>query len=126
MDAAGLRRVLTDLRAGKIETIAREVPEPSVFAHEILNSNPYTFLDDAPLEERRTRAVAVRRSSSGASSRNVYGFELRISCANTDGSGTSRAMVSILPARRSVGTRRSPAASIASVRQSRSGSLTSG
>src|SRR5581483_5119858 len=37
------------------------VPEPSVFSHEILNSNPYTFLDDAPLEERRTRAVAVRR-----------------------------------------------------------------
>ncbi|HET6148340.1 MAG TPA: DEAD/DEAH box helicase [Polyangia bacterium] len=61
MDADGLRRMLADLRAGKIETIAREVPEPSVFAHEILNANPYAFLDDAPLEERRTRAVAVRR-----------------------------------------------------------------
>ena len=61
MDAEGLRRMLTDLRAGKIETIAREVPEPSVFSHEILNANPYAFLDDAPLEERRTRAVAVRR-----------------------------------------------------------------
>jgi len=61
MDAEGLKRMLTDMRAGKIQTLAREVPEPSVFSHEILNSNPYSFLDDAPLEERRTRAVAVRR-----------------------------------------------------------------
>ena len=61
MDSEGLRGVLTDLRAGRIKTLAREVPEPSVFAHEILNSNPYTFLDDAPLEERRTRAVTMRR-----------------------------------------------------------------
>ncbi len=61
MDAEGLKRVLTDLRAGRIETIARELPEPSVFAHEILNANPYAFLDDAPLEERRTRAVTLRR-----------------------------------------------------------------
>jgi len=61
MDAAGLRAVLTDLRAGRIKTLARELPEPSVFAHEILNANPYAFLDDAPLEERRTRAVTLRR-----------------------------------------------------------------
>ncbi|HEY2729091.1 MAG TPA: DEAD/DEAH box helicase, partial [Polyangia bacterium] len=61
MDAAGLRAVITALRAGEIETIARDLPEPSVFSHEILNANPYAYLDDAPLEERRTRAVAVRR-----------------------------------------------------------------
>jgi ATP-dependent Lhr-like helicase len=61
MDAEGLKRVLADMRSGKIQTLAREVPEPSVFSHEILNANPYAFLDDAPLEERRTRAVAVRR-----------------------------------------------------------------
>ena len=61
MDVEGLRAVLLDLRAGRIETIARELPEPSVFAHEILNANPYAFLDDAPLEERRTRAVSLRR-----------------------------------------------------------------
>ena len=61
MDAEGLRRVLGDIRAGTIETLSRDVPEPSVFSHEILNANPYAFLDDAPLEERRTRAVAVRR-----------------------------------------------------------------
>jgi ATP-dependent helicase Lhr and Lhr-like helicase len=61
MDAAGLRTVITALRAGTIETVARDLPEPSVFAHEILNANPYAFLDDAPLEERRTRAVTMRR-----------------------------------------------------------------
>src|SRR4030095_14282234 len=48
MAIEGLRAVLTELRAGHIKTLARELPEPSVFAHEILNSNPYTFLDDAP------------------------------------------------------------------------------
>src|SRR5262249_8913044 len=41
--------------------VARETPEPSVFAHEILNANPYAYLDDAPLEERRARAVTLRR-----------------------------------------------------------------
>jgi ATP-dependent Lhr-like helicase len=61
MDLEGLRAVIADLRGGRIETLARDVPEPSVFAHEILNANPYAFLDDAPLEERRTRAVALRR-----------------------------------------------------------------
>src|SRR5262249_29609024 len=34
---------------------------PSPFSHEILNANPYAYLDDAPLEERRARAVAMRR-----------------------------------------------------------------
>ncbi|HXU65052.1 MAG TPA: helicase-related protein, partial [Polyangia bacterium] len=61
MDAAGLRDVLQAIADRRIETHARELPEPSVFAHEILNANPYAFLDDAPLEERRTRAVTVRR-----------------------------------------------------------------
>ncbi|HEY5090516.1 MAG TPA: helicase-related protein, partial [Polyangia bacterium] len=61
MDAAGLRVVLEGLADGRIEALAQERPEPSVFAHEILNANPYAFLDDAPLEERRTRAVSVRR-----------------------------------------------------------------
>ena len=61
MDAAGLRAVLEALADGRIAASASERPEPSVFAHEILNANPYAFLDDAPLEERRTRAVAIRR-----------------------------------------------------------------
>jgi len=61
MDAAGLRAVLEALADGRIAASGSERPEPSVFAHEILNANPYAFLDDAPLEERRTRAVALRR-----------------------------------------------------------------
>ncbi len=41
--------------------MARDTREPSPFSHELLNANPYAFLDDAPLEERRARAVATRR-----------------------------------------------------------------
>ncbi len=61
MDADGFRKVLVALQEGAIRKVVRDTPEPSLFAHEILNSNPYTFLDDAPLEERRSRAVSVRR-----------------------------------------------------------------
>jgi ATP-dependent Lhr-like helicase len=61
MDAEGLVALLGKLRSGQIATHVRETPEPSVFSHEILNANPYAFLDDAPLEERRARAVSVRR-----------------------------------------------------------------
>src|SRR5437773_12178020 len=43
--------------------VAKDTPEPSVFCNEILNSAVYTFLDDAPLEERRTRAVYTRRTT---------------------------------------------------------------
>ena len=43
--------------------MSRDTPEPSAFAHEILNAKPYQFVDDAPLEERRTMAVQTRRSS---------------------------------------------------------------
>jgi len=63
VDVQGLERVLQRLVNGEIETVARDLPEPSVLSHELLNSAVYTFLDDAPLEERRTRAVYTRRSS---------------------------------------------------------------
>jgi ATP-dependent Lhr-like helicase len=66
MDIEGLRAALTALHAGEIRRVTRETPEPSVFAHEILNANPYAFLDDAPLEERRARAVALRRGLPAA------------------------------------------------------------
>ena len=62
MDVDGLKETLTLLEQGKIETVAVETPAPSPMAHEILNANPYAFLDDAPLEERRARAVALRRT----------------------------------------------------------------
>jgi ATP-dependent helicase Lhr and Lhr-like helicase len=63
MDVEGLKRVLTGLENGTIRRVAVENPMPSVFSHEILNANPYAFLDDAPLEERRARAVQLRSTS---------------------------------------------------------------
>jgi ATP-dependent Lhr-like helicase len=61
MDIEGLERVLRDIGEGKIQCLAVDTPIPSQFSHEILNANPYAFLDDAPLEERRARAVEMRR-----------------------------------------------------------------
>ncbi len=62
MDAEGLERVLAAIESKEIECLAVDTREPSALSHEILNANPYAFLDEAPLEERRTRAVAARRS----------------------------------------------------------------
>ncbi|HVY39434.1 MAG TPA: DEAD/DEAH box helicase [Polyangia bacterium] len=75
MDAAGLRAVLQAMADRRIQTDTRELPEPSVFAHEILNANPYAFLDDAPLEERRTRAVSVRRGLPAAVVERIGGLD---------------------------------------------------
>ncbi len=61
MDIDGLRRVLDGIRSGAIRCVAVDTPVPSQFSHEILNANPYAYLDDAPLEERRARAVQMRR-----------------------------------------------------------------
>jgi ATP-dependent Lhr-like helicase len=61
MDVDGLLRTLSQLEAGEIRAHFVDSTEPSLLAHEILNGKPYTFLDDAPLEERRTRAVQMRR-----------------------------------------------------------------
>jgi ATP-dependent Lhr-like helicase len=60
-DIDGLIEVLRGLRDGSIERVAIDTAEPSAFARGILNSELYTFLDDAPLEERRTQAVLARR-----------------------------------------------------------------
>src|SRR2546425_1281386 len=61
MDFPSLRRILEQLEAGQFRLVARDTPEPSPLAHEVLNAKPYAFLDDAPLEERRTQAVITRR-----------------------------------------------------------------
>ncbi|MFZ1973439.1 MAG: DEAD/DEAH box helicase [Candidatus Acidiferrales bacterium] len=61
MDVEGLKTVLADIASGKIRCVAVDTPVPSQFSHEILNANPYAYLDDAPLEERRARAVEMRR-----------------------------------------------------------------
>jgi ATP-dependent Lhr-like helicase len=63
VDADGLKSVLEKILSGEIGLSARDTPEPSVLSHELLNSAVYTFLDDAPLEERRTRAVYTRRAT---------------------------------------------------------------
>ena len=62
MDLDGLIEILDRMDEGTLRTVAIDTPEPSPFCHEILNANPYAFLDDAPLEERRTRAVQLRRT----------------------------------------------------------------
>jgi ATP-dependent Lhr-like helicase len=62
MDLSGLERVLCGISSGAIRTVTVDIPEPSAFSHEILNANPYAYLDDAPLEERRARAVMLRRT----------------------------------------------------------------
>ena len=61
MDIDGLRELLAGIESGRVNVVVRDTTEPSVLAHEILNGRPFTFLDDAPLEERRSRAVPLRR-----------------------------------------------------------------
>jgi ATP-dependent helicase Lhr and Lhr-like helicase len=61
MDAGGLERLLRALESGSIRVIARDLTEPSPLALEVLSARPYAYLDDAPLEERRTQAVMSRR-----------------------------------------------------------------
>ncbi|MGH2349047.1 MAG: DEAD/DEAH box helicase, partial [bacterium] len=62
MDLASLIEIAGRIERREIRTVAVETPVPSAMSHEILNANPYAFLDDAPLEERRARAVTLRRT----------------------------------------------------------------
>ncbi|MDF4004745.1 DEAD/DEAH box helicase [Luteibacter sp. PPL552] len=61
MDLDGLLALLRRMEAGEVRVVARDLATPSPLAAEILNAAPYAFLDDAPLEERRTQAVQSRR-----------------------------------------------------------------
>lgn len=61
MDVDTLESVLKTMKAGDMNMHAQDLREPSPMAEEILNARPYAFLDDAPLEERRTNAVRNRR-----------------------------------------------------------------
>jgi ATP-dependent Lhr-like helicase len=67
MDFDGLHALLGRIHRGELQLVARDTPEPSLFAHDILNAKPYAFLDDAPLEERRAHAVQTRRAGDPAS-----------------------------------------------------------
>ncbi len=60
MDLEGLKGVLEAMDSGRIRCVAVDTTTPSAFSHELINANPYAFLDDAGLEERRTRAVQMR------------------------------------------------------------------
>ncbi len=68
MDIKGLIALLQKIERGDVQCISRELPEPSPLAHEILRARPYAFLDNAPLEERRTQAVYTRRASESSAS----------------------------------------------------------
>jgi ATP-dependent helicase Lhr and Lhr-like helicase len=61
MDIDGLVALLKRLEAGEISVVTRDLTEPSPLALEVLSARPYAYLDDAPLEERRTQAVLSRR-----------------------------------------------------------------
>lgn len=61
MDIENLENLLTDIHSGEIDLNTRDLTEPSPLAQQILNARPYAFLDDVPLEERRTHAVQNRR-----------------------------------------------------------------
>jgi ATP-dependent helicase Lhr and Lhr-like helicase len=61
MDIDAFENLLRGLEKGTIRTVARDLTEPSPLALEALNARPYAYLDDAPLEERRTQAVMSRR-----------------------------------------------------------------
>ncbi|HEY9461849.1 MAG TPA: helicase-related protein, partial [Vicinamibacterales bacterium] len=64
MDLPQLQRVLDRIHRGDVICVSRDTPEPSAFCHDILNARPYAFVDDAPLEERRTQAVQTRRAGN--------------------------------------------------------------
>jgi ATP-dependent Lhr-like helicase len=66
MDSGGLHRLLDRIERGEVRLVARDLAEPSPFAHEVLGAKPWAFLDDAPLEERRARAVSLRRALPSA------------------------------------------------------------
>jgi ATP-dependent Lhr-like helicase len=67
MDYPRLAAILERIHRGEIRCFSRDTPEPSPLSHEILNARPYAFLDDAPLEERRTQAVYTRRATEPSS-----------------------------------------------------------
>jgi len=71
MDIEGLERLLRALESGAIRVVARDLTEPSPLALEVLSARPYAYLDDAPLEERRTQAVMSRRWLDPASASDI-------------------------------------------------------
>ncbi len=75
MDIEGLEALLRRIESGAIQVIARDLPMPSPLALEILTARPYAYLDDAPLEERRTQAVMARRWLDDASAQRLASLD---------------------------------------------------
>ena len=71
MDIEGLESLVTRLKDGDVRVVARDLTEPTPLAAEVLDARPYAFLDDAPLEERRARAVTMRRGLDPASASDI-------------------------------------------------------
>src|SRR5438105_4147257 len=90
MDLAGVKVFLEKIASRTLRMVARDLPEPSPFAHEVLNSAPWAYLDDAPLEERRSRAVSIRRTLDPQQAREIGALdpdaiaEIRPGCAVQD------------------------------------------
>ena len=71
MDIEGLESLVARLKDGDVRVVARDLTEPTPLAAEVLDARPYAFLDDAPLEERRARAVTMRRGLDPASAADI-------------------------------------------------------
>ena len=84
MDSEGWLALLRRMENGDVRLLARDLPAPSPLAAEILNARPYAFLDDAPLEERRTQAVLNRRWSDPASTDDLGALDLEAIAAVVD------------------------------------------
>ena len=89
--STGWLAVLRRIEAGEVEVVARDLPEPSPLAAEALSARPYAFLDDAPLEERRTQAVQSRRWPTPTAPTSSAGSTPRRSRACARRRGPSRA-----------------------------------
>jgi ATP-dependent Lhr-like helicase len=75
MDLERFEQVLARIVNGQIRGVAKDLTEPSPFSHEILTARPYAFLDDAPLEERRTQAVLMRRAMDATSMKDLCALD---------------------------------------------------
>ncbi len=71
MDIAGLEEIVGRIINNELELVVRDLREPSPFCHEIINARPYAFLDPAPAEERRTRAIKVRHTLDPETARDL-------------------------------------------------------
>ncbi|MFC4863845.1 DEAD/DEAH box helicase [Pseudomonas sp. MAHUQ-62] len=76
MDADGWLALLRRMERGEVQLVSRDLPTPSSLAAEILGARPYAFLDDAPLEERRTQAVQQRRWSDPESADDLGALDM--------------------------------------------------